>query len=45
MNAKIGRPKSDNPKSIKYSIRLDMETEEKLKNYCKKLWKNPHKNA
>lgn len=31
----IGRPKADNPKDIKYSIRLDNETEQKLKEYCK----------
>ena len=30
----MGRPKVDNPKSIKYSIRLDVETESKLKEYC-----------
>lgn len=24
----------DNPKSVKYSVRLDVETEEKLKKYC-----------
>lgn len=36
MNAKIGRPKSEKPKSIKYSIRLDVETEKKLQEYCKK---------
>lgn len=34
MNAKIGRPKVDKPKKIRYSIRLDEETEEKLKKYC-----------
>lgn len=36
MNAKIGRPKAENPKNIKYSIRLDEETEKKLKEYCDK---------
>lgn len=36
MNAKIGRPKVDTPKNVKYSIRLDQETEEKLKKYCEK---------
>jgi len=29
-----GRPKADKPKEIRYSIRLDIETEEKLKAYC-----------
>jgi predicted DNA-binding protein len=33
---KMGRPKADNPKTIKYSIRLDEETEEKLRQYCAK---------
>lgn len=36
MNAKIGRPKVNNPKNIKYSIRLDEITEERLKKYCEK---------
>lgn len=36
MNAKIGRPKVNKPKNIKYSIRLDEETELKLKEYCEK---------
>lgn len=30
-----GRPKADKPKDVKYSIRLDMETESKLQEYCK----------
>lgn len=30
----VGRPKAEKPKEIKYSIRLDAETEEKLKEYC-----------
>lgn len=33
---KIGRPKVDNPKSIKYSIRIDNETENRLVKYCEK---------
>ena len=32
---KIGRPKSDKPKSNRFSIRLDDETEQKLEMYCK----------
>ncbi len=32
----VGRPKADNPKSNRFSIRLDDETEEKLKIYCEK---------
>lgn len=31
-----GRPKADKPKDIKYSIRLDAETEKKLQDYCKR---------
>lgn len=30
----MGRPKAENPKDIKYSIRMDAETEAKLKAYC-----------
>ena len=30
----VGRPKADKPKDIRYSIRLDAETEEKLQEYC-----------
>lgn len=29
-----GRPKADNPKEVRYSIRLDVEAESKLKAYC-----------
>ena len=36
MSPRTGRPKIENPKSIKYSIRLDDETEQKLKEYCEK---------
>ena len=32
----VGRPKAENPKSIRYSIRLDEETEKKLLDYCEK---------
>ncbi len=35
MSPRTGRPKADNPKSIRYSIRLDVETEQKLNEYCK----------
>ena len=34
MSQKMGRPKVDNPKSVKYSIRLDMETEMALQEYA-----------
>ena len=30
----VGRPKAEKPKDIRYSIRLDAETEEKLQSYC-----------
>ena len=29
-----GRPKAEKPKSSRFSIRLDEETEERLKKYC-----------
>lgn len=31
---KMGRPKSEKPKDIKYSIRIDEETERALEAYC-----------
>jgi hypothetical protein len=31
-----GRPKSENPKTNRFSICLDKDTEEKLKEYCEK---------
>ena len=34
MSPRTGRPKAENPKDIKYSIRLDAETEAKLNTYC-----------
>ena len=36
MSSKIGRPKVDKPKSIRFSIRLDNDTNEKLISYCDK---------
>ncbi len=36
MSPKMGRPKSDAPKHIRYSIRLDDETEKRLVEYCEK---------
>jgi hypothetical protein len=36
MSQKVGRPQAENPKSIKFSIRLDVITEQKLKEYCAK---------
>ncbi len=34
MSPRTGRPKAEKPKEVRYSIRLDVETEEKLKEYC-----------
>ena len=34
MPSKMGRPKADNPKDVRYSIRLDAQTEQKLQAYC-----------
>lgn len=34
---KMGRPKSENPKGIRYSIRTDEETERRLKAYCEAM--------
>ena len=31
---RTGRPKAEKPKEIKYSIRMDAETEQALKAYC-----------
>lgn len=36
MSPRTGRPKIDKPKDIKYSIRLDVDTEKKLVLYCQK---------
>nr|WP_300656659.1 CopG family transcriptional regulator [uncultured Acetatifactor sp.] len=32
----VGRPKADKPKDVRFSIRLDAETEDKLQTYCAK---------
>ncbi len=34
MSPRTGRPKADRPKDIRYSIRLDAETEQRLIDYC-----------
>lgn len=31
-----GRPKSDNPKQSRFSIRLDAETERRIEAYCER---------
>ena len=32
----VGRPKAENPKDVRYSIRLNAETEQKLQAYCER---------
>lgn len=32
--SQVGRPKSENPKSNRFSVRLDDSIEEKLEDYC-----------
>ena len=34
MSPRTGRPKAENPKAIRYSIRLDEEMERRLEQYC-----------
>lgn len=34
LSQKIGRPKVENPKTIRYSICLDFETQQRLNAYC-----------
>ena len=34
MTAKMGRPKSDNPKSIEVKVRIDEQTNRKISDYC-----------
>lgn len=34
MSPKTGRPKADNPKEIRFSIRLDVDTHKRLEVYC-----------
>ena len=36
MSPRTGRPKAENPKDIRFSIRLDVETEKKLQLYCER---------
>lgn len=36
MSPRTGRPKAENPKDIRYSVRLDAETEKALEEYCDK---------
>lgn len=32
----MGRPKATNPKCVEYGVRLDIDTELKLRAYCEK---------
>ena len=34
MSPKAGRPKAENPKDVRFSIRLDAETDKRLCEYC-----------
>lgn len=36
MSPRTGRPKAESPKNVRYSIRLDEQTEERLRKYCDK---------
>lgn len=36
MSPRTGRPKAENPKEARFSVRLDAETEKKLAKYCEK---------
>lgn len=36
MSPRTGRPKAEKPKEIRYSVRLDVETEARLQEYCKR---------
>lgn len=34
MSPRTGRPKAENPKAVSVTIRLDADTESKLREYC-----------
>lgn len=36
MSAKMGRPKLENPNSVRISVRLDVNTDKQLSDYCEK---------
>nr|DAT51049.1 MAG TPA: Alginate and motility regulator [Caudoviricetes sp.] len=36
MSPRTGRPKAENPKDVRFSVRLDTETDRKLQEYCLK---------
>ena len=35
LSPRTGRPKVEKPKSVNYSVRLDLETEQRLREYCR----------
>lgn len=35
MSPRTGRPKAENPQNIRFSIRIDADTEKRLQEYCK----------
>lgn len=35
MSPRTGRPKVENPQNIRFSIRIDADTEKRLQEYCK----------
>lgn len=39
MSPRTGRPKSDNPLSVEVKARIDIQTNEKLNEYCQKTGK------
>ena len=36
MSPRTGRPKAENPKDVRFSVRLDAETDRRLQEYCLK---------
>lgn len=36
MSPRTGRPKVDEPKDIRFSIRIDNDTDKRLDNYCER---------
>ncbi len=36
MSPRTGRPKAEHPKEVRYSIRLDVQTEQRLRDFCEK---------
>ena len=34
LSPRTGRPKAENPKCVNYSIRIDVRTEQRLREYC-----------